>query len=480
MRKTMVLLVLLAMALIVPLGKSAQAQVQSPMLLLLDPGMYLKSTKGAFVVRADWFDQQKPVEQELSVDAIRIRIAVDSDGFFYIPAVVQAIDISNKQEDEFKPFFEVQFPEVDSLVIISQKASSENTAGTRIITEISLEGVIKQSKVEVLDKGILDVYPEILTLDGLSVVLLEDAHGESLLLNGKVDGQYETGTGFDLTGTLTLVPPFKYKKGKLTVDLKSGSLGVEVKASKFEKATVSAEADVDYEVESDVTSTLKINGKVNGQYTTGKGFDLTGTLTLVPPFEYKKGKLTVDLKSGSVGVEVKASQFEKATFLLCDAEAEIGIESDVTSTLKVKGKVDGKYLPGSGIHLTGGLTLMEDFVYEEEKVRVTYKGAVDVKIRKSEFKWARFQEMPCTVESSHQGKDLSLAGKLSGRYNQRGLSAKADLNLDEPFDYEKNGKVFHLTDEDPCKLKVKRDEVKWLKCGKLKFDVDDPDDDDDA
>jgi len=181
-------------------------------------------------------------------------------------------------------------------------------------------------------------------LSGLRVQVDVEIGEKELELQGSIGGgKYEGKNAIELYGSLTIRKTYNYKKDNVSATQSSGgSVTVEVKASKLVRVDFSVNFEVETGIESDIISALKINGSIHGTYKPNGSFDLTGSLTLVPPFQYKKGKLTVDLKSSSFGVDVKQSQFKKTEF---NVISEVGISyGDINDTdLKLQGSMVGKY-----------------------------------------------------------------------------------------------------------------------------------------
>ncbi len=181
-------------------------------------------------------------------------------------------------------------------------------------------------------------------LGGLSVLADIYIGGSVIKLKGSLDGKVYSDYSIDFFGSLTVRENYTYKKGNVTATLGSGSsVTVEVKASKLVKVGLAVNFEVDTDIESDVTSALKLNGTIKGKYETNGSFDMTGSLTLVPPFKYKKSKLNVDFRSeGSVGVDVEQSAFKKAEFNVF-SEVGITIQEINDTDLKLQGSLGGKY-----------------------------------------------------------------------------------------------------------------------------------------
>jgi hypothetical protein len=326
-----------------------------------------------------------------------LRLAVEASGDFTVPDAVVAMVLDVDPYGEKHPFFIATYPKVDSLIIITEGVSPVDNSRTRVVTEMSLYAAHAQAEVDEVAQSIFNEMAHRFMLKGSSTLLItETGHGD-LILSGEVkDGVYEDGL-VDFGSTLGFDSPFTYKKGKVLATLNSGSVEVEVKSNELKKISGPLSFTIETDIESEVTSTLKLNGKVDGQYVTGSGFDLTGSLTLVPPFQYKKGKLTVDLLSGQFGVEVKASQLEAL-----DGQ---GLETLVTATvqgmeLPLLGITDAGYDKTNGISGDASLKLQKGCTIQLGKKAVYLEKGTPFKllIKKGLIKWVKSSGIKITPD----------------------------------------------------------------------------------
>jgi len=232
-----------------------------------------------------------------------------------------------------------------------------------------------------------------------------------------------------------LTAPFTYEMKPVNTQLGSGSVSVKVESSKFNQASLVLEVDVEIEVED--KDGLKLNGKVEGKYKSGSSIDLYSTLKVIPPFEYKRDKIKATLASGSLGVKVESSKFEKVSFQVVDLEFEINItESDA---LKVKGSIDGKYDSGR-TDLESTLIVRSPFVYIMEPVKARLvSGYVGVEVHSNEFEKASLQNIEVEVDIKIEDSDgLKLEGNMKGKYENELLDVDCEIGLRTPFNYTKN------------------------------------------
>ncbi|MEN8149724.1 MAG: hypothetical protein ABFS86_07860 [Planctomycetota bacterium] len=237
-------------------------------------------------------------------------------------------------------------------------------------------------------------YASFLEVQGeVQVALL--LHGD-LKMTGPVGGKID-GAGIHIDATLTLVPPFEYTKDKVTVRMKSGSLGVQVKSNKLQKATVEVDAEMDVEVSEG--SDLLLGGELGGVYENG-GFDLTGNLGLREEFEYHRPSLRGSLRSGVVGVEVKKSGF-KSAFL--DVEAEVDVTIPKAPSLPLEGRLRGTWAKGE-TDLGGELTLRKEYtVVDGTSKTVLHGGTVGLRLKKGKLQPLEFSDLVYRVEIVVEG-----------------------------------------------------------------------------
>jgi hypothetical protein len=272
-------------------------------------------------------------------------------------------------------------------------------------------------------------------------VKIDDAP-QPLKLNGNIpNGTYKPGEGVGFKATLKLVPPFVFEKDKVKLTFKSGQIGVDVKANALIQATFNIDVDAEVKID-DAPQPLKLNGNIpNGTYKPGEGVAFDATLKLIPPFVYEKGKVKLTFKSGQIGVNVKNNSLTQATFNI-NVDAEVKID-DAPNPLKLNGDIsNGTYKPGEGVGFNATLKLIPTFVYEKDKVKLTFKsGEIGVDVKANALIQATFNiNVDAEVKIDDAPNPLKLNGDISnGTYKPgEGVGFKATLSLIPTFIYQKD------------------------------------------
>jgi len=250
----------------------------------------------------------------------------------------------------------------------------------------------------------------------------------------------DAGFDFNSSGRLTIKEDFTYQMSdnlKLTL-MKGGKLTVKVENGKFQEATLDLRVQVEISIKG---STLKLKGSVTGKIDADYEIDFTGKLTVEEDFTYLVSdpvKVTL-MKGGMLKVEVEQSKFKEATLDLT-AQVEIAIEGQ---SLKLKGVISGKINEAYQVDFTGELDLMEDFVYQEGKVKVTLKknGTAGIKIKQSKFEWATLN-MTILSDFEIKGQWLKLKGTINGKINAAyEVDFTGSLTVEEDFSYSPSDSV---------------------------------------
>jgi hypothetical protein len=226
---------------------------------------------------------------------------------------------------------------------------------------------------------------------------------------------------------------------------------------------------VQVEVELDLAGhELKLSGQVHqGKYDPDDGLDLEGELSLVPPFEYEKAPLTLDLNAGSVGLVVEKSQFERATL---NVNGELDIEVPATSGLKLQGSVQGRYTP-DGFDLDCELELREPWTYSQPPVVARIlSGRLGVVVEANEFKRAEFEGAPAEVQMEAPQGLLQLDGEVDGRYEDEFIDLEGGLSVMEPFEYE-FPKVVARLNSGTLRVHIEKSEFAWAELQNVVVDV---------
>ena len=298
-------------------------------------------------------------------------------------------------------------------------------------------------------------------LEGVRLVALLKLEGGELIVTGTINhGEYLDGI-VDLSASTNLARPWTFSGKGYSALLVSGPVTINVRQNALTRVAFSG-ASMEVDIESPEGDSLVIKGSIsNGTYKPGEGITFEGRLTLVPPFTYKKDKVTVGFNSGDeITVEVKQSEFKEATFNLT-VQAGITIKGDV---LKLKGPVEGKINDSYDIDFYGSITVMADFTKTfGDSVSVTLKegGKLGVEVEQSEFQWAELENITVEVNIDIGGKDLKLGGEINkGKYYTNSIDFKGSLSLLEDFNYKKNPISITLASGGDVDVTVKENELK--------------------
>ena len=294
-------------------------------------------------------------------------------------------------------------------------------------------------------------------LSNIDVIVEIDVGDQTLELEGSVtNGHYQDGK-IDMKGCLTLRSPFSYKKNAFTGTLNSGSLDVTIKDNEFKEASF-AGLEVDVNVNSGTESgSLKLNGEVNnGKYKPDSGFDIYSTLKLAKDFIYTMPQITARLeKGGSLQVKVESSEFKYADFSAVQGEVHISIGNN--DTLHLNGSLTGKYEDDS-IDFDSTLALGTDFTYTSDPIKLLlYQGSdLSVIVKASELSKVDFSnlfvDVAVTIDS---GQDIVLKGCTgSGQYKNDGIDLIGSLEVEDTFEYEKDGEKITI-DPGPAFIQIK-------------------------
>ena len=106
------------------------------------------------------------------------------------------------------------------------------------------------------------------------------------------------------------------------------------------------------------TGRLDIRSDIKGEYRSGAEVDFTSELSLVPVFEYEKGKVTAKLKAGgSLSVKVEKSKFKGAELTGLEINATVSV-SDVD--FELEGSVGGNIYENYEISFNGSIEFKND------------------------------------------------------------------------------------------------------------------------
>jgi len=199
--------------------------------------------------------------------------------------------------------------------------------------------------------------------------------------------------------------------------------------------------DVDVNIDTESES-LKLKGAVNnGTYKPDSGLEMDATLQLVEDFIYTRPKVTVILKKGgSLQVKVKKSEFKRAHFSIVQGEADISIGNN--DMLHLKGSLTGKYEDDS-IDFDSTLPLGTDFTYTSGPIKlVLFQGSdLSVAVKGSELSKIDFSNIVVDVDVNvDSDQHIVLKGCIgSGQYKNDGIDLIGSLEVEDTFEYEKDG-----------------------------------------
>ena len=311
---------------------------------------------------------------------------------------------------------------------------------------------------------------ELLALDfgGVLVETDIDIEGKNLALTGQISaGKYADGK-IDFYGELSLRQSFTYESDEIRASLQSGATaGLKVENSQFKFAELSGLGEVDITIPD--SGDLKLAGKIEGKYDVGEGLDLEGSVILLDPFVHKIGKVieTTVRPGATAGFKVENSQFQFAEFA---GLADVDVTVPETTGLKLEGKIAGKYDAGEGLDLGGGLALGDPFIYEKGPVtaRLRSGGSAEIKVERSEFKFAEFSAEGEVDVAIPETTGLKLEGKIAGKYDAgEGLDLGGSLALGDPFIYEKGPVTARLQSGGSAEIKVESSEFKFAEFSSL-------------
>jgi len=315
-------------------------------------------------------------------------------------------------------------------------------------------------------------------------VNVHESENGNLKLTGTIDsGAYKPDEEVSFSGRLEVVEDFIYIKDAITTTLKAGSMvGVKVKDSQFEKATFSiGDVDVEVNVHESENGNLKLTGTIDsGAYKPDEGVSFSGRLEVVEDFIYTKDSITTTLKAGSmVGVDVKDSQFEKATFSIGDVDVEVNVHESENGNLKLKGMIDsGAYKPDEGVSFSGRLEVMEDFIYTKDSITTTLKAGsiLGVEVEDNQFKETSFSNVLVQIEVNvpdGENGHLKLKGAIdSGAYGSGEVeNFVGRLEVVEDFIYTKDSITTTLKAGSMVGVKVEDSQFKKVTFSNVDVDV---------